>query len=315
MDITIIMSGQSSSNSSLEQFLVRGNMLKSKNNSSIENLFDQFGHDYFETEELPVAATSALTDLENSEGKIWMRTDPVFLHADLTSLLLFDSRSFSLTKEETIRIFSTINPLLEEDGLHLVCGADPSRWYLKLENNPSMTTTPAGIVNGHDIRPFLPEGKDRDFWIRLANEIQILLHDCSINKERKQRGQVPINSVWFWGAGKLPGQMNCKFEQIISNDVNAKGLAIHSGIPHETIPENIDQFLSKQEKSQNILIVLSQGDLALSETEDQEEWLIFDYLLMGLKKGRIKKLEIITDDQHCIVKRSHLYRFWRKEKT
>ena len=212
MDITIVIPGQIPTQTalqtfgipSLEKLLVRGNVLESEDQTSIKTLFDQFGYDQTKGQELPVAAITALTDLENTEGKIWMRADPVFLHADLTSLLLFGSQSFSLIKEDAAGIFSILNPLLEEDGLCLTCGNDPSRWYLELKATPSITTTEPGVANGQDLRQFLPHGKDSAYWIRLSNEIQMLLHDCSINDERQRRGEVPINSVWFWGVGKLP---------------------------------------------------------------------------------------------------------------
>ncbi len=308
--------------SSLEKLLLRGNKQIFKDQTSWENLFDQFGYEQSEGQSFPVAAVTALSDLEGSEGRTWMRVDPVFLHADLISLLLFDSQSFSLTKEETKGLFSIINPMIEEDRLRLISGDDPLRWYLELEKLPSMTTTSPGTVNGQEIRPYLPVGKDQAYWIRLANEIQMLLHECSINIERQKRGEVPINSVWFWGAGKVPEQMTSKFDQVISNDVNAKGLAICAGIPHKNIPDDFDHFLDEEEKKQRLLVVLSQGkmaqgavvegDLALSEVESSLQWPIFDSLLSGLKRGKINQLEIITRDQHRIVKRSHLYRFWRK---
>jgi len=307
-----LVSSRNSDTPSLKKLLVCGNVLKSHDQTSIEILFGQLGYEYSERQGFPVAAITALTDLEGSGGKTWLRADPVFLHADLTSLLLFDSQNFSLTEEEAEGIFSIINPLLEEDGLRLIYGEDPLRWYLELKHNPSITTTLPSIVNGHDIRPFLPAGKDRTYWIKLGNEIQMLLHDCSINQERQRRGEVPINSVWFWGSGKLPDQKKSKFDRVISNDVNAQGLAIHAGLSYENLPVDYNQFIKALEKDQQLLFVLSQGDLALSEPEAQKEWLIFEPILSNLRKGKIRQLEIITEDQHRIVKRSHLLRFWRK---
>ena len=319
MEITIIVPGQTfdPATISLKKLLLKGNRLESRHHSSLESLYGLFEVTNSEAQDSPTAAFSALTDIENSEGRTWIRADPVFLHADLTSLLLFDSQNFSLAREEVEGIFSIINPLLEEDELRLIYGDDPLRWYLELKNNPSLTTTPPGIVNGQDIRPFLPAGEDRAYWIRLGNEIQMSLHGCSINQERQRRGEVPINSVWFWGTGKLPDQKKSKFDQVISNDVNAQGLAIHAGIPHDNLPVDYNQFINTREKDQQILIVLSQGkislgDLALSAPEIQKEWSIFEPVLSNIKKGKINQLEIITDDQHRIVKRSHLFRFWRK---
>ena len=38
----------------------------------------------------------------------------------------------------------------------------------------------------------------------LLNEVQVLLHQHPLNAARQTRGLPPVNSVWFWGAGRLP---------------------------------------------------------------------------------------------------------------
>jgi len=324
LKITILLSDRSTEKLSFDKpafrkAFSRGSKIEKITGAPISQLFSLMNINLEPHKDKPIAAVTACVDFQKDREvstyfheAFWIRADPVFLHADLTTLLLFDAQKFSITKDEVAGYFSMINPILAEDGLCLISGAEPSRWYIQLKEQPSMKTTIPGEVNGHDIRPFLPEGKDRAYWIRLANEIQMVLHDCSINQERQKRGEIPINSIWFWGAGKLPDQKSSKFDRVISDDVNAQGLSIHSGIPYENMPADFDQFLNMQEKDQHSLIVLSQGDLALSQTDDEKGGVIFDALLSGLKKGRIKQLKIITNDQHCLVKRSHLYRFWRK---
>ncbi len=307
---------------SLGKLLARGDRLDEHHRSSFEYLYDLFLPEKVDKNVLPIAAITALSDLDLAKDKIWMRADPVFLHADLSSLILFDCQKGSLTKEDVAGFFSVINPMLEKDGLCLICGDDPTRWYVELnssalENDKPITTTRPGLVNGKDIRQFLPQGKDRSYWVRLGNEIQMLLHDCSTNLERKKRGEVSINSIWFWGAGKCPDQAYCQFDKIITNDVNARGLAIWSGVSCENVPTDFSDWLESEKNQQHILLVLSQGDMALSESPNQREWLIeqerliFEPALSNLKNGKIKSLEIISNDQHRKIQRHHLLRFWR----
>ena len=302
---------------SLETMLARGKDLGLAELDPDESWLDRFKCILSETEDLPVASMTALVDLENSEGKTWLRADPVFLHADLNSLILFDSQKFSLTEEDVVGFFSIINPLLEEDGLRLCCGDVFSRWYLKLENDLSIRTTPPGVANGHDIHQFLPTGEGRDYWIRLGNEIQMLLHESSVNTERQKRGEVPINSVWFWGSGKLAEKGRCRFDRIISDDINAHGMAAWADVRYEDIPTDFNHWISSKTQSQRILMVLSQGDMALSNSDQQHKWLVdmekrvFQPVLSSLKKGEITNLEIFNGDCHRKIKRHHLLRFWR----
>ena len=55
--------------------------------------------------------------------------------------------------------------------------------------------------------PYLPTGKDGKQWHTVLNEMQILLHTAQVNIERERRGDLPINSLWFWGSGRLPQEI------------------------------------------------------------------------------------------------------------
>ncbi len=332
MELTIIVAGQIkqpliTEMDHLDRLISRGNSRASKSQTTLEFLYQLF---YTETEKqnYPVAATSALVDLDNVKNKIFMRADPVLLHADLASLLLFDSQKLSITKEDVDAIFSKINSFLKADNLRLICGENFSRWYLELADNKipqELVTTSPKEANGQDVGPFLPQGKDSAYWIQLSNEIQMLLYESSINQERQLKGEAPINSVWFWGQGQCLKQNSIsikdEFDGILSNDVNAEGLAKLADIAHENIPMDFERWLAKEGKGKKVLMVLSDGDLAVSEPENYISWLvdqdnkIFKPALTNLKKGRLKKLEVKADDQHFIVKWHHLYRFWRKVKA
>ena len=312
--------------SALCRLLARGNVDTVMSQSFNQRLFDQFGISKERDRDLPVAALTALIDLDNVKSRSWLRADPVYLHADLSSLLLFDYRNFSLEAEEVTGYFSLLSPLLEKAGLHLHCGRAPHRWYLTMHDQPEMTTTPPDVVSGQDIRPYLPEGKDRNFWLRLGNEIQMLLHDCEINQQRLNQGQTPVNSVWFWGCGALPEAGSPAIDKVICNDILTRGLALHSGIPVESVTELLngqtelwrDQLIT--ESPHDILIVLSPDELIcfnIGSTQGNDfisilDQQLFKPLTLALGKGRFETLSLVFDDLSCVIQRRHLWRFWRR---
>lgn len=317
---------QTTVSSTLGRLLARGTVDTVMAQSFNQRLFNQFGISQERDRDLPVAALTALIDLDNVKSRSWLRADPVYLHADLSSLLLFDHRDFSLEAEEVTGYFSLLSPLLEEAGLHLHCGRAPHRWYLTLQDQPDITTTPPGVVSGQDIRPYLPVGKDSNFWLRLGNEIQMVLHDCEINQQRLNQGQTPVNSLWFWGCGALPEAGSTAIGQVICNDVLTKGLARHSGIPVESVTElltgQFEQWLDRvaTESPHDILIMLSPDELAgINSGSEQGNDLItvldqkvYKPLASTLRKGRFETLSLVFDDLSCVIQRRHLWRFWRR---
>lgn len=50
---------------------------------------------------------------------------------------------------------------------------------------------------GCDLKSMLPTPK---IWQRYLNEAQMLLADLPVNRARAARGELVVNSVWFWGA-------------------------------------------------------------------------------------------------------------------
>jgi hypothetical protein len=64
----------------------------------------------------------------------------------------------------------------------------------------------------------LPQGENERQWRHLFNEAQVILHNHPVNARRVQRGERPANSLWFWGAGKLPDWVRAQYTRVASND-------------------------------------------------------------------------------------------------
>jgi len=60
-------------------------------------------------------------------------------------------------------------------------------------------------VLGKTANPYIEQTRQQLDWYRLVNEIQMFLHQHEVNRQRASRGQLAINSLWFWGGGAPPG--------------------------------------------------------------------------------------------------------------
>ena len=187
---------------SLEHLFACGRHDRLLNKGFSETLCMLFGIDTGNGQDLPVAAITHAVDDESSAG-IWMRADPVHLTVDTEGIALMDASTFTLDQHDALVLAADIKELLAERGYTLQAPTT-KRWYLKLNEKPNIRTTAIHEVAGKNIHQYMPLGDDESDWRLLMNEIQMCLHARQINEERQQRGELPVNSIWFWGSGTLP---------------------------------------------------------------------------------------------------------------
>ena len=199
----------------------------------------------------------------------------------------------------------------------------PSRWYIKLSEQPSVLTTELNEVIGRDIHRFMGTGEGRQQWIQLMNEVQMLLHDCDVNSERENRGELIVNSLWFWGAGQLPDIIQRKWSSLSSDEPVAKGLAMLSGTPLDDLPETADEILNNTKVDQDVLVVISELQphcryWDITAWQDaingiEKNW--FSPLYKALQQGTLDRLVILSEGCHFTITRLSLSKFWCRQRS
>jgi len=157
-------------------------------------LFNHFSRQPLISSDLPVV------DLSGIEGSV-VRADPCYLHADRDKLLLF-SQGLELSDEEAEELIQEIQPLLTDLGTGLTRQTN-TEWLLNLTHPADVSFSAIDEVDGQAVDPFLPSGNERREWLRLWNEIQMQLYNADINQRRMEQNKLPVNSLWFWGAGEF----------------------------------------------------------------------------------------------------------------
>ena len=152
----------------------------------------------------------------------------------------------------------------------------------------------------------------------------MLLHAHPINEAREEAGQLPINGVWFWGAGALPDRLEPLYSHIIAHDALLAGLASLT----ETRYTDIDDFHWSAvpiAASCQTLIALNQLDTvaAYSEWDVWREALAaldqiwFAPALSALENGKMTAMTIHAPDKNHGAKitttRYDLFKFWRHD--
>src|SRR5437870_13875509 len=176
----------------------------------------------------------------------------------------------------------------------------PARWYVRYDKAPELETTPAAAARGLAIDEKLPSGPDAMRFHALMNEAQMLLHEHAVNAGREARGELALNSIWFWGGGVIDASKARPFSTVVGDDPLARGLALAAGIPARALPKDAGSMLAGLADEGVVLVVvdsLRQADgrddgihFRERRTALERDW--FLPLLVALKSGRIGMLTL-----------------------
>jgi len=274
-------------------------------------------------QDTPSASLSRLYDLSESElsdpARYWLRADPVHLRADQGRVLMIGADALRLDEEAGAELLAEINSHVAADGLHLY-GPAAKRWYLSAGETPRIRTTPWRTIVGEDIAPYLPSGPDAARWRALMNEIQMVLYASEVNRRRLEQGELPVNSVWFWGGGRLPDRGRHEWDAVWSDDTLALGLAAYHGVHSLPMPSGAESWRASVTGARHLIMVdggaagvpFGEADARLAYVEEVERrWLT--PLAKQLRDGELTSVDLYPGDGHCYhATGALLKRWWRR---
>ena len=185
----------------------------------------------------PMAAMSRQSDLGDAAGSTWLRADPVFIRPEMMGARLMAWGNLGLSAEDAVAFMQPLRTVFGDAGFPISASA-PERWFVQLPRDARLPEFPSPLdALGGDMLAYLPEGNDARRWRALGNEAQILLHNHPRNQVRAAAGLPPVNSLWFWGGGKLPDSVRTDFANVIEADDELLAVAKLAGVrlkPGET---------------------------------------------------------------------------------
>jgi len=218
----------------------------------------------------PVAPISAAFD--GLGAGCWLRADPVHLRLQREQVVLLPNVEISAA--DALQLCDSLNAHFAGQGMEFFA-PHPQRWYVRLDDLPEVQMMPLSQASGRNIHGNLPTGVEARRWHQLFNEIQMLLFAHPLNEAREERGELPVNSVWFWGGGADAVATPNLYTSVSSDEVLVEMLAASAGLP----------FLAWQPEWQNSLTpTLSQRERGLSSGESSE-LLVWTGLRSALQRG------------------------------
>lgn len=265
-------------------------------------------------DEPPVAALRLLGEGRAPGTGHWICADPAHLAFEQGQALLADPARLALDATEIAEIAAALGPLLAPLGRFVL---QPSGLgYLELNEPAGISTPPLSAALGRGAAALLPRGPAAARWVRMANDVQIALHELDINRRREAAGLPAVNTLWFWGAGALPAAAAADLA-LVGGGMLARGLARHAGVPWHAH----DQDAPHAKRC----LLIDERLLGPTQQLDAEAWrealLAVDRerlapLIEALRRGRLARLTLTAlGDEATVdldVARRDTLRFWRR---
>ncbi len=253
------------------------------------------------------AAVSHLAQFGAAGSEQWrIIASPVHLLADHATLHFPPQLQAALSDEASRALMESCQHHFAEEGWHLEYG-DADTWYLQVSNSTGITTTPIDEAVGKPIFEVLPQGEDARTWRRWINEVQMLFHSHAVNDACSIKGEAPINSLWFWGEGRLPALSAGRFTHVYGGDSFVQGLAHMSGAQWSPLPDGTP-FSEMRDNEGPLLFVLDNS----AKLHWDSDW--FAPLYSLLQRKTVTRAELHFRNGYTThLRNSMLWRFWRRK--
>lgn len=243
------------------------------------------------------AALTRQVDAGDAAGSLWLRADPANVAPDMQGArLMASAETLRLEPADTAALLPALQPLFAGFGFQLDAPS-PSRWYLRLpDDTPLPAFTAPDRALGDDLFEHLPEGDDSRRWRALLTEAQVVLHQHPWNEQRMAQGWRAVNSLWFWGAGRLPQSVRTGHAQVRSRDALLQGLAAMAGVRVDG-DQAVDALV----------------DLRQLRSLDQLTRDAIAPLLDAIGRGELRELLLdFEDGARYRIHRGQRWHFWKK---
>jgi hypothetical protein len=258
---------------------------------------------HFAGEGIPAAALRHYCHAGDAGDAIWLCADPAYVRSEATGARLMACPANDISDAEAEAIAATLSPFLSEMGVLRV--DTPSEWCVQLASG----TQPATFADAEDalgasLIDVLPGGSPGRMWRRLFNEIQVALHAHPVNTARVAARKLPVNALWFWGAGALPDAVDTSLAMVASTDDVVRGLAKLAGaVRVEPLPDALETV----DAHGDALLDLQ----PLGGRESAAEWLpVFE---RWLRRRRFDAIALtFAGGERYRMRHAHRLRFWRR---
>jgi hypothetical protein len=266
-------------------------------------------------------AAAAAADAGAAGDTLWLAT-PVHLSAGLTRVHLNQRGLLRLRGEEQSVLAGEFRRTFGGEGLALV----PLRSGEFLLCTPGLPAYPAAEPArsaGSAISAPLPQSAAATPLRRLLAEIEMWLHGLSLNEARRRAGELPVTSLWLWGAAGagLPpvGAVAAAFAAF-GTDAWLAGLAQLCGRTLAALPADFGAVLHTDALIGVVVaevrgVLERQLSLSVAEALSVVDSGIVLPALAALRSGAVARTTLVLNDRCATLTRGSRFRLWRRRRA
>ena len=250
-------------------------------------------------------------------GQVWLAT-PVHYFAGLDSVHLHPAGLLRLDSEEQRRLTADFTRVFAD-----------SPWQLRsfgqrelLLAGPAINASGAdpAYFAGCDPSPGLPRGEGAATLRRLGAEMEMWLYEHPLNLERRGRGELPVTTLWLWGANTHSGATSpvraapparpARAAQLYGRDTFAEALWRLQGATIQPLPESLDGVPIDTDADHIALLPLARPEGLISALQQLEQhWLPGAW--RALRRRRVARLTLLVGARSYQLRWPQLARLWR----
>lgn len=228
---------------------------------------------------------------------------PVHLHARREQLILMSGEDFEVSEDEASDLIALIQEYYPQWRLERTSDA---MWFIITGETPDIETTALSTVLGQNINDHLPRGADAMAWLSTLNELQMILFESKTNRERDAAGRPPVNSLWFWGGGRLPEIRVEGWRRVATNDPVALGIGRQAGMATTWLGATPAAEAELTEAG-TLWVYSGAGGAGRSGFPTGAHW---DALGGALRRGDIDRLQLIDPGHGALTIETRHTRSW-----
>ena len=268
-----------------------------------KSLFHVFGLD----EEQGAAPFNMLADGLLPGNDYYMHADPVSLYVDMARVFIthWGAAELASSDREALAVTLVDHFKAEQMRLHTPTA---KRWYLRAKASNGPGFPPPDEALGMDIGELLPDRPEAGFWKIRLNECQMILHDHPVNQRLCTQHQPVVNSLWFWGGGKLPEPPAGDIPGVVlANDSLSRGLARWASVP---VVHDFRQMLMQPTPNDGLVVFSAAAGEQAHMLKQLEQFMAWP--LDALKNRQIDRLTLQGNQLRFDLERKDWRAIWRQ---
>ncbi|MBI3584795.1 MAG: cofactor-independent phosphoglycerate mutase [Nitrospinae bacterium] len=275
----------------------------------------------------PLEAASIGVKLSPTD--IAFRCNLVTLKPTDSELIMEDFSAGHISTEEAKELIYVLDKKLGTDDIKFYSGVSYRHLMVWKNGSSNLKLTPPHDISGKGIKSYIPQGDRANILIELMNSSQMVLSNHKINKDRKNNGKNPANSIWLWGYGRAPAMPTLKDRFNLTGSIIAavdlmKGIGIYAGLTPVNVPGatgyidtnyegKADYALKELEKKDFVYLHVEAPDEAahngslknkIKAIEDFDKRVV-GRVLEGIKKFKEYRILVVSDHPSPISIKTH----------